>query len=116
MKYTENAINIMAARIYKGIGRAWIVKNIASNKSEEDIVTLLNTGSKVGYRITLDDFYKKKAIIKNLLIKSKELIDGVVAIGDDDFPSHRGVVNNSEKPVFLFYRGNLSLLMHQIII
>ena len=110
MKYTENAINIMAARTYKGIGRAWIVKNLASYKSEEEIVTLLKKGSKVDYRITLDDFDKKKTIIKNLLNKSKEFIDGVVAIGGDDFPPHSGAVKNSEKPVFLFYRGNLSLL------
>lgn len=110
MKYTENAINIMAARTYKGIGRAWIVKNLPNYKSEEDIVALLKNGSKVDYRITLDDFDKKKMIIKNLLNKSKEFIDGVVAIGDDDFPQHSGAVKNSEKPVFLFYRGNLSLL------
>lgn len=110
MKYTENAINVMAARIYKGIGRAWLVKNLAGNKTEEEIVSLLNKGSKVEYKITLDDFDKKKTTIKNLLIKSKDFIDGVVAIGDDDFPPHRGVVKNSEKPVFLFYHGNLSLL------
>jgi len=110
MKYTENAINIMAARTYKGIGRAWIVKNLSTNKTEEEIVTLLNEGSKVDYRITLDDYDKRKQTIKNLLITSKDVIDGVIAIGDDDFPPHRGVVKNSEKPVFLFYRGNLSLL------
>ena len=110
MKYTENSINVLAARTYKGIGRAWIVKNLASNKTEEEIVTLLNKDSNVDYRITLDDLDKKKVTIKNLLIKSKDFIDGVVAIGDDDFPPHRGVVKNSEKPIFLFYRGNLSLL------
>jgi DNA processing protein len=37
-------------------------------------------------------------------------VDGVVAIGDDDFPAHRGSVKNSERPIFLFYRGDLSLL------
>jgi len=110
MKYTENAINIMAARTYKGIGRAWIVKNIASNKTNEEIVALLNQGSKIDCRITLDDFDKKKETIKNLLVKSKGFIDGVVAIGDDNFPPYRGVVKNSEKPIFLFYQGNLSLL------
>ena len=113
MKYTENAINIMAARIYKGIGRAWIVKNLASNKSEENIVDLLNEGANVDYRITLDDFDKKKTTIKKLLIKSKEFIDGVVAIGDDNFPPYRGEVKNSEKPIFLFYRGDLALLNAQ---
>jgi len=110
MKYTENSINIMAARTYKGIGRAWIVKKLSTIKTEEEIVKLLNKDSKVDYRITFEDFDKKKTTIKNLLIKSKDFIDGVVAIGDDDFPPHRGVVKNSEKPVFLFYRGNLSLL------
>jgi DNA processing protein len=38
------------------------------------------------------------------------MIDGVVALGDDDFPPHRGIVKDSEKPIFIFYRGNLSLL------
>jgi len=110
MEYTENAINIMAARTYKGIGRAWIVKNIANNKTNEEIVLLLNQGSKIDYSITLDDFDKKKETIKTLLAKSEMFIDGVVAIGDDNFPQHRGVVKNSEKPIFLFYQGNLSLL------
>ena len=31
MKFTDNAINILAAKIYKGIGTAWIVQNIHSN-------------------------------------------------------------------------------------
>lgn len=110
MNYTENAINVLAARIYKGIGKAWIVKNLSSNKSEDKIVTLLNSGSKVDYQITVDDFDKKKNLIKRLINESKEFIDGVVAIGDDDFPPYRGNVKNSEKPVFLFYRGDLSLL------
>lgn len=31
-------------------------------------------------------------------------------MGDEDFPVHRGIVKNSERPIFIFYRGNLSLL------
>ncbi|HIG90074.1 MAG TPA: DNA-binding protein [Flavobacteriaceae bacterium] len=110
MKYTENAINVMVARTYKGIGRAWIVKNLTNNKTEKEIVALLNKSSKEDCQTTLDDFDRKKITIKNLLITSKDFIDGVVAIGDSDFPLHRGIVKNSERPVFLFYRGNLSLL------
>lgn len=110
MNYTENAINVLAARTYKGIGKAWIVKNLSSNKSETEIITLLNSGAKVDYQITVDDFDKKKNLIKRLINESKEFIDGVVAIGDNDFPPYRGNVKNSEKPIFLFYRGNLSLL------
>ena len=110
MNYTENAINVLAARTYKGIGKAWIVKNLSDNKNEKEISTLLNSGSTVDYEITLDHFCKRKNLIKRLINESKEFIDGVVAIGDDDFPSYRGNVKNSEKPIFLFYRGNLSLL------
>lgn len=110
MKYTEKAINVLAARTYKGIGKAWIIKNLTNNIDEEEIVSLLNRDSKVDYRVTLNDFEKKKTAIRNIIKKSESVMDGVVAIGDDNFPAHRGNVKNSEKPTFLFYRGNLSLL------
>lgn len=110
MKYTENAINVMAARIYKGIGRAWIVKNLPTPKPDTEIVRLLNDTPKTGGEISIDDFNKKKAMLCRLLAESAHAIDGVVAIGDDDFPPHRGEVKSSEKPIFLFYRGNLALL------
>jgi DNA processing protein len=100
----------MAARIYKGIGRAWIVKNLSDPKPEETIVRLLNESAKLGGEVTIDDFNKKKATLRRILAESSGVIDGVVAIGDDDFPPHRGSVKNSERPIFLFYRGNLSLL------
>lgn len=110
MKYSDSTINVLAARVYKGIGRAWIVKNLTNIKSEDEIIILLKRDSKVDYAITLDDFQKKKDFIKRLLHESEGFIDGIVAVGDDDFPSHRGIVKNSEKPVFLFYRGDISLL------
>ena len=110
MKYSENAINVMAARIYKGIGRAWIVKNLSAPRTEDAIVKLLNEPSKSFNVITIDDFNKKKSTLRRILSASAGAIDGVVAIGDDDFPAHRGSVKNSERPIFLFYKGDLSLL------
>ena len=110
MKYSENAINVMAARIYKGIGRAWIVKNLSAPRTEDAIVKLLNESSKSFNVITIDDFNKKKSTLRRILSASAGAIDGVVAIGDDDFPAHRGSVKNSERPIFLFYKGDLSLL------
>ena len=110
MRYSENAINIMAARIYKGIGRAWIVKNLSSPKSEEAIVQLLNESNKSDVSVTIEDFNNKKSMLRRILAESADAVDGVVAIGDDDFPPHRGSVKNSERPIFLFYRGDLSLL------
>ena len=110
MKCSENAINVMAARIYKGIGRAWIVKNLSTPKPEETIVKLLNESSKSEGIITIEDFNKKKSMLRRILSELVGAVDGVVAIGDDDFPAHRGSVKNSERPVFLFYKGDLSLL------
>ena len=110
MIYSENAINVMAARIYKGIGRAWIVRNLSAPKPEDAIVTLLNESAKSDGVITIEDFNKKKSTLRRILSESANAIDGVVAIGDDDFPTHRGSVKNSERPIFLFYKGNVSLL------
>lgn len=110
MKYSENAINVMAARIYKGIGPAWIVKNMSVPKPEDAIVKLLNESSKSDGVITIEDFNKKKSRLRRILSESDNAIDGVVAIGDDEFPTHRGSVKNSERPIFLFYKGDLSLL------
>lgn len=110
MRYSENAINVMAARIYKGIGRAWIVKNLSTPKSEDTIVQLLNESTRLVDRVTSEDFNKKKSALRRILTESADAIDGVVAIGDDEFPPHRGSVKNSERPIFLFYRGDLSLL------
>lgn len=110
MRCSENAINVMAARIYRGIGRAWIVKNLSTQKPEDAIVRLLNESSKLEDSITIEDFNKKKSMLRRILSETAGAIDGVVAIGDDDFPAHRGSVKNSERPIFLFYRGDLSLL------
>lgn len=110
MRYSENAINVLAAKVYKGIGRAWIVKNLSTPEPEHTIVRLLNEHSKSNGTVTIEDFNKKKATLRRILAESADAVDGVVAIGDDDFPPHRGSVKNSERPIFLFYRGNLSLL------
>ncbi len=110
MIYTENAINVLTAKTFKGIGRAWIVKNMNENKDVKTIISLLNKNTKSEETITQNGFDKKKNIVINALKKSEDFIDGVVAIGDENFPQHRGNVKNSEKPIFLFYRGNLNLL------
>ncbi|MEK8019801.1 MAG: DNA-processing protein DprA [Candidatus Parabeggiatoa sp.] len=110
MKFTEHAINVMAARTFKGIGKAWITKNLSIPKTDVKIVQLLSHSSKAGGQITIDEFNRKKTLLKEKLAESKDAIDGVVALGDDDFPPYRGIVKDSEKPIFIFYRGDLSLL------
>lgn len=109
MKYTENAVNILTAKSFKGIGRAWIVKNLKGNESVEVIVSLLNDKSKQN-NITVDDFESEKTIIKEKLAVFGDCCDGLLALGDNDFPTYRGKVKESERPVYLFYKGNVNLL------
>lgn len=109
MKYTENAVNILTAKSYKGVGRAWIVKNLKGNESVNEIVSLLNEKTKQN-NTTVDDFESEKKIIKEKLAVFGECCDGLLAIGDNDFPTYRGEVKESEQPVYLFYKGNVNLL------
>jgi len=110
MKYTENAINILTTKSYKGIGRAWIVKNLNGNESVEKIVSLLKNKLKQNDLITINNFeFKKKQLIKQISC-FENYCDGLLAIGDKTFPKHRGIVKRSEQPIFLFYKGDINLL------
>ncbi|MBK8497055.1 MAG: hypothetical protein IPL50_20155 [Chitinophagaceae bacterium] len=110
MKYTENAINILTVKTYKGIGRAWVVKNLKGNETVEQIVSLLMSNSKQDEQITLDDFEFSKNQLLNRLGGLETFCDGLVAIGDKNFPKYRGNVKESEQPIFLFYKGDINLL------
>jgi DNA processing protein len=110
MEYTDNAINIITTKTYKGIGRAWINKNLKGNESVERIVSLLNSNSKQEGLVTVDEFKLDKIKTLNKLERFGDSCDGVVAIGDKKFPKYRGNVKESEQPIFLFYKGDLSLL------
>ncbi len=110
MKYTDNAINVLTIKTYKGVGRAWIVKNLKGNESIEAIVLLLNNKSKKNEIVTVDDFEFKKNQIKDQLYNFEDSCDGLMAIGDKNFPMYRGNVKESEQPIFLFYKGDIDLL------
>lgn len=110
MKYTDNAINIITAKTYKGIGRAWITKNLKGNESVQKIVSLLNSNSKQDDLITTDSFKFNKNHIVNQLEVFEGSCDGIVALGDKNFPRYRGIVKESERPICLFYKGDISLL------
>ena len=110
MKYTDNSLNILTSKSYKGIGNAWIVKNLKGNESVETIVSLLNKTIK-GELTNVDEFERlKNNFEKKLIEKFQDCCDGFVALGDTNFPQHRGNVKESEQPVFLYYKGNIDLL------
>ena len=114
MIYSDNAINILTAKICKGIGRAWIVKNLRGNETVDSIVSLLKKDAKKDCDKTLENFEKNKKKIREDILRLGDFMDGAVAIGDKNFPPYRGKVKNkvknSEQPIVLFYRGDLNLL------
>ncbi|PJE46498.1 MAG: DNA-binding protein [Sediminibacterium sp.] len=110
MKYTENSLNIFTAKTYKGIGNAWIVKNLKGNESVDKIVALLNKTIK-GDETTFEEFERLRKEFEIMLTeKFENCCDGLVALGDKDFPQYRGNVKESEQPTYLFYKGDISLL------
>ena len=114
MIYTDNALNILTTKSYKGIGNAWIVKNLNGNESVETIVSLLNKTIK-GEPTNIDEFERLKNNFETKLIeKFEDCCDGFVAFGDPTFPQHRGNVKESERPVFLYYKGKINLLSIEI--
>jgi len=110
MKYTENAINILTTKTFKGIGRAWIVKNLKGNESIEEIIKLLNNEPKQPDEVTFDDFENRRKQIIEKLDKFGDSCDGLIAIGDKNFPKYRGNVKQGEQPIYLFYKGDIGLL------
>ena len=110
MIYSENAINILTTKTFKGIGKAWIKKNLKGNENIETIIQLLNEKFKQDNQITYEVFENKRNEIKQQLNKFENSCDGLVAIGDKNFPITRGDVKPSEQPIYLFYKGNLELL------
>lgn len=110
MKYTDNALNILTAKSYKGIGNAWIVKNLKGNESVETIVSLLNKAIR-GEPTNVEEFERlRKDFETKLNAKFENWCDGFVALGDHNFPKYRGNVKDSEQPVFLYYKGDINLL------
>ncbi|MGG7437235.1 DNA-processing protein DprA [Chryseobacterium arthrosphaerae] len=110
MKFTENALNVITTKSFKGIGRSWIKKYIRGNEDVHKIVSLINEHSKQEDIIKEDFFNYKKNEIFNEISLLNTSCDGLTAIGDDDFPTVRGNVKDGDYPIFLFYKGNLNLL------
>ena len=102
MLYTENALNILTVRTYPQKGPAWINKNLNGNDELTSIYRLLETHEY--------EFMKKRDLVERTIVQLGDSIDGVVAIGDNNFPSVRGSVKPADQPFALFYKGDISLL------
>ncbi len=118
MEISQNVINVLACKTFRGIGTAWVASNIKGNESPEALISLINSKISKDNWISLEHFTRIQSNIKFELEKNLQLtanngmqaIDGVVAIGDKDFPLARGNVKKSEEISILFYKGDISLL------
>lgn len=107
MKVTENAIMMLTAKTYKGIGRAWIHLNLRDGMSANEIVETL---AKKIDDVSARDFARRADVVRQSISALESAIDGVVGIGDVDFPHISSKVKSADRPVALFYRGDIGLL------
>ena len=128
-KKTDNALNILTAvsfyrpslkrgdNGYTEMNISWAAENLQGKENVETIVAKLKKDNIKAqkdsyYTISIDEFETKKKQIADTLNKMYEQIGGfgVTAIGDDDFPKIPPTVKTKDRPVVLFYKGNLNLL------
>lgn len=107
MLITDNVLNVLTACEYRGIGKAWINKNLRGGEAVSLIVNLIAERDST---VNLEGFEKRKAAIKAEIFALGNAIDGVVGIGDPDFPQIQNGVKYGDRPIVLFYKGDISLI------
>ena len=107
MRISENTVNMLAAKSYKGIGRKWINDNLVGSPSVERIVQLL--GEKVE-DVSVADFEARKRNVRQKIEALDDAIDGVVGLGDEGFPRIGDGVKVADRPIALFYKGDIGLI------
>ena len=107
MLISDNALNVLAACEYRGIGKAWINKNLRGGETTEQVVRLVS--GKDG-SVDVCGFERRKATIKAEICDLGDAIDGVTGIGDAEFPIIQAGVKEGDRPIALFYKGDISLI------
>ena len=65
MNVSHNALHVLTAKTYKGIGKAWVVKNMRGDESVETLVVLLSAIAKEP--VSINDFMHRKHQIQKQL-------------------------------------------------
>ena len=111
MLISDNALNVLAACEYRGIGKAWINKNLRGGETAARVVALVadrDASADVG------GFERRKSAIKAEIAVLGDTIDGVAGIGDPDFPDIQQGVKDGDRPIALFYKGDISLIKNTV--
>ena len=107
MQISDNALNALAACEYRSIGKAWINKNLRGGETVTQIVRLV---SERDAYVDVDGFARRKSAIMSEICALGDAIDGVVGIGDDNFPLIQAGVKEGDRPIALFYKGDIPLI------
>ena len=107
MLISDNVLNVLAACEYRGIGKAWINKNLRGGETVGQVVDLVSGKDAT---VDVEGFESRRDEIKAEIVALGDAIDGVVAIGDADFPVIQERVKNGDRPIALFYKGDISLI------
>lgn len=111
MLISDNVLNALAACEYRGIGKAWINKNLRGGETAEHVVRLV---SEKDTSVDVRSFEARKAAIKAEIAALGDAIDGVTGIGDADFPKIQSGVKDGDRPIALFYKGDISLIKRSV--
>ena len=107
MLISDNVLNVLAACEYRGIGKAWINKNLHGGETTEQVIRLV---SEKDCSVDVCGFERRKAAIKAEICALGDAIDGVTGIGDVEFPTIQSGVKERDRPIALFYKGDISLI------
>ena len=107
MLISDNVLNALAACEYHGIGKAWINKNLRGGETVAQVVDLV---ADKDASVDVEGFERRRAAINAEIVAIGDAIDGVVGIGDVDFPVIQEGVRDGDRPIALFYKGDISLI------
>lgn len=111
MKISKNALIVASALKMKGVGNAWVVENINANSTESSVIERLSRKNPNAEF----EFYECKRDAQSEIESLENYADGIIAFCDDGFPTYKSIVESSDKPALLTYKGDLKLLSEKLL-
>ncbi len=115
MKISKNALILASALKMKGVGNAWVVENINANSIEIEIIKRLAHKKQKSYKDAEFEFYECKRAVESEIESLENHADGIIAFCDEGFPTYKSIVESSDKPALLTYKGDLKLLGEKLL-